>query len=285
MTATSTTEVRTYLQSDGYRTHYRQWGPDNGQDVVVMLHGGMSHAGWQEPLGAALVAAAPVTFIAVDRRGSGLNDRRGHIPSPEQVLTDLAELLRDLNGRYHRIHLAGWCFGGQVATAVAGRLADQGLITSLILVAPGFFFNERYSDVLRLSIESAQAAVEEFELRPDPARPYVKVPLEPADFTTRPQWREFIERDELKLTLVSDGTVTAWEELAHIAEREFARLGDLPVLAVLAGGDRLVDNPRVREFLSDRKQITIADVSTGHAVHFEGLDTLTGLILSFIRAE
>jgi alpha-beta hydrolase superfamily lysophospholipase len=277
-------QVRTFQQSDGYLSHYRLWGAEQGDDVVVMLHGGMSHSGWQFPLGQAMTAAG-VSFIATDRRGSGLNAERGHLPSEAQSIDDVEEFLRHLRGSYRRVHLAGWCFGAQVASAVAAQIAGQDLISSLLLLAPGFYFNERYSDVLSLSIDSALAVVEEFGLKPEPAHAYIQVPLQPSDFTDRPEWHEFITADDLRLSKVTRSTVDVWEEIAQRAEKDFAAIGDVPVLAVFGRKDRLVDNDRVRAFLNERKPVQVEELDTGHALHFEQLDMLTTLLTSFIATR
>ncbi|MEU6239457.1 alpha/beta fold hydrolase, partial [Kitasatospora sp. NPDC047058] len=115
----ATEQVRVFEQPDGYLTHYRLWGPDRAADLVVMLHGGMSHSAWQAPLGTRLGRLPGTAFVAIDLRGSGLNAGRGHIPSGELAVEDIANVLRHLKDSYGRIHLAGWCFGAQVATVVA----------------------------------------------------------------------------------------------------------------------------------------------------------------------
>ncbi|WP_432093146.1 alpha/beta fold hydrolase [Streptomyces sp. bgisy100] len=278
----TTEHVHTFEQSDGHLTHYRLWGAPQGNDVIVMLHGGMSHSGWQAPLAEAIGAASGVSFVAMDRRGSGLNDQRGHLESPDRAVDDVEELLRHLAASYERVHLAGWCFGGQVASSVAAQVAGKGVISTLLLLAPGFHFNERYSDVLRLSMEAAFAVVEEFGLEPEPTRPYLQVPLQPSDFTDLPEWQAFVEQDELRLTRVTKGMVEAWGALAQRAEPDFARIGDVPVLAVFGRKDRLVDNERVHDFLTGLKPLQVEWLDTGHALHFEEVTKLTGLITEFL---
>jgi pimeloyl-ACP methyl ester carboxylesterase len=280
-------DIRTYTQSDGYVTHYRLWGAPEGNNVVVILHGGMSHSEWQAPLADAIVKNSNVSFIAPDRRGSGLNSQaRGHLDSSEQLIDDIVEFLRSLKGPFVRVHLAGWCFGGQVATVVAAKVADQDMISTLMLIAPGFFFNERYGDVLRLSIESAREAVKEFGLKPEPTRAFITVPLQPTDFTMHPDWHQFITDDQLRLTKVTDSMVEVCGEIAVRAEKEFSRVGNIPVLVVFGTQDRLVDVGRVREFLVAEKAPTVENLETGHAVHFEQPDRLAEIMLSFIlRAE
>lgn len=275
-------EQHIFEQSDGYVMHYRLWGEPRGGDVIVMLHGGMSHSGWQAPLAEPVVASSGISFIATDRRGSGLNAGRGHLPGRDQTIDDNVEFLRFLAGRYGRVHLAGWCFGAQVASAVAARVAGESLVSSLLMISPGFFFNERYTDVLSLSVESALAAVREFGIEPADDRAYIQVPLQPSDFTTCQDWQAFILADDLRLTTVTERTVDVWGELARLAEQQFAHVGDIPVLAVFGRQDRLVDNDRVAAFLAEHRPVTMEYFDTGHAVQFEEPDKLTGVVTAFV---
>jgi pimeloyl-ACP methyl ester carboxylesterase len=275
-------KVLSLEQPDGYRTHYRRWGPPDGDDVVVMLHGGMSHSGWQAPLGTRLGRLPGTAFVAVDLRGSGLNAGRGHIPSGELAVGDITRLLRHLSDPYARVHLAGWCFGAQVATVVAAQVAGEQVIASLIMMSPGFHFNDRYSDVLDRSVEAALAVVAELGLTPEPTRAYINVPLRSSDFTDRPEWHEFIDNDRLRLVRVTRSTIDSWEEMAVQSEQDYPRIGHLPVLAVFGKRDKLVDNERVRDFLLGHPDIRIHELDTGHAIHFEDADTVSGLVAAFI---
>lgn len=282
MTEQAIENVLSLEQPDGYLTHYRLWGPSNGDDVIVMLHGGMSHSGWQAPLGTRIGQLPGTAFIAVDLRGSGLNQGRGHIPSGELAVGDITRFLRHLKASYGRVHLAGWCFGAQVATVAAAHLAGEQVIASLIMISPGFFFNDRYSDVLDRSVESALAVVAELGLTPEPTRAYISVPLRSSDFTDRPEWHEFIDNDPLRLVRVTGSTIDSWEEIAIQSEKDYLRIGHLPVLAIFGKADKLVDNNRVRDFLLGHPDIQIHELNTGHAVHFEDAETLSGLVAALI---
>jgi pimeloyl-ACP methyl ester carboxylesterase len=167
---------------------------------------------------------------------------------------------------------------------VAARVAEEDLVSSLLMISPGFFFNERYSDVLSLSVESALAAVREFGIEPVPDRAYVQVPLQPSDFTTRPDWQTFILDDDLRLTTVTERTIAVWEELARLAEKQFAHVGNIPVLAVFGRQDRLVDNERVAAFLTEHRPVTVEHFDTGHAVHFEEPDKLADVMTTFVSS-
>lgn len=277
--------VRTFEQPDGYLTHYRVWGAETAPDLVVMLHGGMSHSGWQAPLGTRLAdLGAGVAFLAVDLRGSGLNAGRGHIPAGDLAVEDIARLLDGIRAARPgtRIHLAGWCFGAQVATVVAARLAERTVLASLLMVCPGFFFNERYQDVLDRSIDAALDVVEVLDLDVEPPRAFVRVPLRPSDFTDDAQWLAAIDADRLKLSHVTVGTVDSWEEIAVASEKDYARIGRLPVRAVFGRRDKLVDNARVRGFLEAHPDLEVHELDTGHAVQFEEPDALARLIAAFV---
>ncbi|MER8095236.1 alpha/beta hydrolase [Streptomyces goshikiensis] len=282
---TSLEGVHTFEQPDGYVTHYRLWGSETAADLVVMLHGGMSHAGWQAPLGDGLARlGGDVAFAAVDLRGSGLNAVRGHIPDGQAAVRDITLLLDSLKKARPgtRIHLAGWCFGAQVATVVAAGLTDADVIASLLMVCPGFFFNDRYSDVLDRSIDAALEVVEELGITVEPTRPFIRVPLRAADFTDRAEWLAAIEDDKLKLSHVTVGTIDSWEAIAVQSETDYGRIGKLPVRAVFGTRDKLVDNDRVRTFLQSHPDLETRDIDAGHAVHFEETDALTHLVADFV---
>jgi pimeloyl-ACP methyl ester carboxylesterase len=277
--------VRAFEQADGYLTHFRVWGDPAAADLVVMLHGGMSHSGWQAPLGLRLTDLLDDTgFLAVDLRGSGLNAGRGHIPGGELAVGDVVALLSSLKAAHPatRIHLAGWCFGAQVATVVAARLAPRQTLAGLLMVCPGFFFNQRYEDVLDRSIDAAIEVVEQLDITVEPTRPFIRIPLRPNDFTDRPDWLAAIEGDRLKLSYVTVGTVDAWGEIAVQSEKDYFQIGALPVRAVFGRQDRLVDNDRVRAFLRSHPDLAVREVDAGHAVQFEQPDALAQLLAGFV---
>ncbi|SEM10265.1 alpha/beta fold hydrolase [Streptacidiphilus jiangxiensis] len=286
LTRTTEVVIGTHEQSDGYLSHYRLWGSPAGGDVVVILHGGVSHSGWQAPLAKAVVETSDLSFVALDRRGSGLNqESRGHLPSEAREVEDVVSFLRSLAATYRRVHLAGWCFGGQIASIIAAELAGQGVISSLIMVAPGFVFTERYGDVLRLSMQAVAEVVEELGVNPARDLAFVPVPLQPIDFTTDEAWLRFATDDELKLRRVTQSTVDVWNQLADRSRAVLSDLGDIPVLAVFGAEDRLVDNEKVAAMLQE--QVTgippvIHFLDAPHAVQFAMPETLAALVTGFV---
>src|SRR5262249_35270990 len=138
-----------------------------GSDVLVVLHGGMSHSVWQRPLADAVRARSPMSVFAPDRRGCGLNGGRGDLASAARSIEDVVEHLRMLSSRFKRIHLAGWCQGGQYAAIAAQRLQVEGSLATLLLVTPGLFWNARFRSVIDMTERVVQALITHFDLTPD----------------------------------------------------------------------------------------------------------------------
>jgi L-alanine-DL-glutamate epimerase-like enolase superfamily enzyme/pimeloyl-ACP methyl ester carboxylesterase len=276
--------VHTHRMTDNYDIHYRLWGAEQGSDVLVVLHGGMSHSAWQRPLADAVRARSTVSVFAPDRRGCGLNAARGDMASAERSIADVVEHLRMLAGRFERLHLAGWCQGGQYAAVAAQQLQDEAVLATLLLITPGLFWNTRFRSVIDMTERSVQALLEHFDLAPEREEPFVPIPLQAADFTQAPDGLDFIDADALKTTEVTLKSVIVMDE---VQERSWeAILGvSLPVLVVTAAEDRIVDNQKVRTYLSPllaKPGNRLMEVKAGHAVQFERPDELAEALLTFI---
>ena len=279
--------VKTQTMSDGYDIHYRLWGPEEGSDVLVVLHGGMSHSAWQRPLANAVRARSKLSVFAPDRRGCGLNGERGDLASAERSIEDVVEHLRWLAGRFQRIHLAGWCQGGQYAAVAAQRLQDEGALATLLLITPGLFWNARFRSVIDMAERVMQALLTHFDLAPEREQAFVPIPLQATDFTQTPEGLDFIDADALKTTEVTLKSVVAMDE---VQERSWeAILGvRLPLFALTATGDRIVDNQKVRSYLAPLFAAPgnrWIEIDAGHAVQFERADELATAVLDFIGEQ
>jgi len=279
--------VKTQAMSDGYDIHYRLWGPDNGSDVLVVLHGGMSHSAWQRPLANAVRAHSALSVFAPDRRGCGLNGGRGDLASAERSIEDVIEHLRMLAGRFERIHLAGWCQGGQYAAVAAQRFQDEGRLATLLLITPGLFWNARFRSVIDMTERVVQALITHFDLAPGREDAFAPIPLQATDFTQAADGLDFIDADALKTTEVTLKSVIVMDE---VQERSWeAILGvRLPLFAITATGDRIVDNQKVRAYLGPLLELPgnrLMEIDAGHAVQFERPDELAAALLTFIRAH
>jgi len=277
--------VGTQTMSDGYDIHYRLWGPDQGSDVLVVLHGGMSHSAWQRRLADAVRARSTMSVFAPDRRGCGLNGGRGDLASAVRSIEDVVEHLRALARRFERIHLAGWCQGGQYAAVAAHRLQDEGMLASLLLITPGLFWNARFRAVIDMTERVVQKLLDHFDLAPDRDESFAPIPLQATDFTQQPDGLDFIDADALKTTEVTLKSVIVMDE---VQERSWeAILGlRLPVFALTASADRIVDNQKVRAYLAPVLGLPgnrFMEIDAGHAVQFERPDDLATAMLDFIR--
>lgn len=281
-----TETVARQTMSDGYDIHYRMWGPERGSDVLVVLHGGMSHSLWQRPLAAAVRAQSELSVFAPDRRGCGLNGERGDLASAVRTIEDVVEHIRMLATRFDRIHLAGWCQGAQYAAVVAERLQHEGALANLLLITPGLFWNARFRSVIDMTERVVQSLLTHFDLAPGREEAFVPIPLQATDFTLSAAGLDFIDADALKTTEVTLKSVIVMDEVQERSWESILRV-DLPLLAITATGDRIVDNHKVRTYLTPLFQAPKnrwLEMETGHAVQLEQAEALAQALLEFIAA-
>lgn len=279
--------VAVQTMSDDYGINYRLWGPENGSDVLVVLHGGMSHSLWQRPLAEAVRAQSEMSVFAPDRRGCGLNGERGDLASAVRTIEDVVEHVRMLATRYERVHLAGWCQGAQYAAVAAERLQDEGALATLLLITPGLFWNARFRSVIDMTERVVQALLTHFELAPAREEAFVPIPLQATDFTLSAAGLDFIDADKLKTTEVTLKSVIVMDEVQERSWESILRV-HLPIFMATATGDRIVDNAKVRAYLAPLFQSPknhSMELATGHAVQFEKAEELSRALLEFIAAH
>ena len=266
----STPAIKQFVTSDGYEHQYRHWQPDaeRPKGFVVALHGIQSHSGWYEFTGSGLCEAGYEVFF-IDRRGSGLNERdRGHARHRERLVNDVVQLLRDV--REHRnesaptvpVTLLGLSWGGKLAAMVAGHRPE--LLDGLVLLYPGIRSQIQTSCLNHLRLSLARR-LEVFEK-------HVRIPLDdPALFTAEPEWQKFIRNDELALHDVTVAFLLANRQL----DRRMSHCGSdirCPVLTMLAGRDRIVDNIATKQWfgaLATQERKLIEYPKAAHTLEFE----------------
>ncbi len=279
-------KVHSLEMHDKYIIHYRVLGKTEGKDAVLILHGGMGHSGWLVPLAKQLHTISPdISIITPDRRGCGLNQNHGEPGSVQLLIEDVINHIEFLKRSFNRVHLAGWCQGSQYASIAASRLGN--IISSLILLAPGFFWNERFMSVLKSAEKIAFKIIFGFKLKPERNHACIPLPMEASDFTLVDKWLDFIENDELKTTMITLNSLSIMNEIQELSWRTTAKIS-LPVLTILAKNDRMVDNKKTLEFCrllfsTNENRNRLTSLKSGHAVQFERPKKIATEIIDFIQ--
>jgi alpha-beta hydrolase superfamily lysophospholipase len=250
-----------FTAGDGYRWQLRRYAPAAApRGRVVCLHGIQSHAGWY---GASCshLARAGFTVAFLDRRGSGVNGQaRGDTPSWRRLVADVAEFLtaeRARDAAALPTFLLAISWGGKPALAFAlapGLCRGSGLhwqstapatqtdlIDGLVLVTPGLCPRVRPRLGQRLRIVASRLVA--------PSRLF-PIPLDdPELFTATPRWQQFIRDDPLSLRQATARFLVESARLDGYLRWVGGRVQQ-PVLLLLAGQDRIIDNAKTRAFVT-----------------------------------
>jgi acylglycerol lipase len=280
--------IQTFQASDGYPFQVKTWPAqerERPRGRVVVLHGVQSHGDWYPNLGQNL-AKSGFEAIFPDRRGSGANQQdRGHTPSSNRLIADIADLLRALRGQDRDqakagepavpTALAGISWGGKLVVLTAGRHPD--LVDALALICPGLEPRVGVSGRERLRIALA------FFLN---RRKRFPIPLaDPALFTANPEKQAYIANDPLSLRQATAALLAASTFLDRKVQRIPSKVQQ-PALLMLAGQDRIVDNPRTLAYfkrLASENRRVIEYPEAHHTLEFEhdpdryALDLITWL--------
>ncbi|MCS7015055.1 MAG: alpha/beta fold hydrolase [Gemmatales bacterium] len=247
----SSPQLLIWSASDGYKGYYRLWLPSRPALAnVVCLHGIQSHSGWYDYSSARLCEAGYIVWFP-DRRGSGRNwEQRGDCPSYRRLLADVAEIIASIRAGMYAARIPGRGPGVDLPVillagswgaklAVACCRAFPGCADALILWSPGFFPQVRLSWRDRWRVLLARLL--------EPRRLF-PIPLnDPNLFTANPERIRFIEEDELALRQATARFLVESRRLDWYV-RGAAKHVTCPVLLLLAGKDRIIDNQKTRQF-------------------------------------
>src|SRR5262249_13754042 len=132
-------------------------------------------------------------------------------------------------------------WGGKPALAFALACGQTTLIDGLVLVTPGLCPRVRPSLSQRLRIVASRLVA--------PARLF-PIPLDdPELFTATPRWQQFIRDDPLSLHQATARFLVESARLDGYLRWVPGRVQQ-PVLLLLAGQDRIIDNARTRAFVA-----------------------------------
>jgi alpha-beta hydrolase superfamily lysophospholipase len=250
-----------HASSDGYRCAVRRWDADRPSARLVLVHGIVSHGGWYLRT-CRFLAGQGFEVHFLERRGSGLNlPQRGDVRRYEVWLEDVAGYLESLGGDLPRA-LLGISWGGKLVAALARRRPD--LVAGIGLLCPGLFARQFPGPLKYAALGSLRTC--------GLGRKRVPIPLrDPALFTDAPDWQEYIRRDPLMLRQVTVQFALEDRRLTRFAREGPASI-HTPTLLMLAGRDRIVDNPPTERFFerleTDRKKrLLYAD--SAHTLEFE----------------
>lgn len=117
-----------FVEVEGIKLHYLDWGGDPAKHTFLMLHGGAAHVHWWDAVAPLLVAYGRV--IALDFRGHGRSEWANppHY-GPQWYNREVCEVIEHLGTR---VILVGHSMGGAVAQWVATQHPE--LLEALILV-------------------------------------------------------------------------------------------------------------------------------------------------------
>lgn len=230
----------TFRARDGYDIHVTSYSPPNEtRAAIACIHGIQSHAGWYDHSCRQFCAAGYHVFFA-DRRGSGKNHvNRGDCRNSRQLVQDLSDFISfvRLQAPGKPVLLLAISWGGKLAVAALKR--DPGLVGGLILVCPGWF--AKVGPSLREKVRIGWF----YLVRP---RHLIDIPLsDPALFTENPKWQEFLRTDPLSLRRGTARLLMASRWLDRAIAEAPSHIA-VPSLLLLAGKDRIIDNPASRQF-------------------------------------
>jgi alpha-beta hydrolase superfamily lysophospholipase len=259
-------QVETQSASDGYAIHVAVWPPPGALPLrgrVVVIHGVQSHSGWYHRLGGTLADAGYEAHFP-DRRGSGANRAdRGHAPSAWRLIADLAERLKALRDRDPALPLAlaGISWGGKLAVITAA--AQPALVDALALICPGLQPRVGVTAGERLRIAWAYLT-NRYKTFPIPL-------TDPELFTASAEGQAFIAGDRFALHAGTAGLLAA-SSFLDIRLRRARKRVHQPILLMLAGRDRIVNNKRTRavvDAMASTEKTVIEYPEAHHTLEFE----------------
>ncbi|NYE63000.1 non-heme chloroperoxidase [Duganella sp. 1224] len=127
-----TKTVSTITTRDGVEIYYKDWGPRNGQPVILSHGWPLSSDSWESA--AFFLANNGFRVITHDRRGHGRSSQPWEGNDMDHYADDLAQLIEALN--LNNIILAGFSTGGGEVARYVGRhgtkrIAKLGLISAV----------------------------------------------------------------------------------------------------------------------------------------------------------
>jgi len=268
---------------DGYGTtaHVYTCQAAGAGDPVVYLHGIQSHPGWFSRSAAHLAASGHAALMPT-RRGSGTNTvARGDARSAEQLLDDVAACCRLAMARFDapRVHLVGVSWGGKLGAAFCLRRWEGVEIASLTMVAPGI--------AAKVDVPLSKKLAIGLALLGRPGTMF-DIPLSDVSlFTDNPAMREYLVADAHRLHRATGRFLFASRRLDAMLKAPAGSLS-VPTTLLLADRDRIIDNERTRQIVTDLTagKVDVDELQAAHTMEFEeSPEALHAALLAGVRAD
>lgn len=271
-----TFEAGSVLGPDGVARYRRVWRHPAPRAAILYVHGLTSHGGWFEHTFGEL-ANGGYTVLMPDRIGSGNSGgSRGETRGTAQWMADYQHWLGALQDEHPGLPIVilGACFGARIAVPLAAQASDA--VKGLLLTTPGLFvkaplFSSRWD---KLKAVRAKLGL---------GNCFIDIPVPAELFTHTPRYIRFIQNDPLQLRRISTNVILAVLDLVKQLPAHAARV-KVPVLALFADQDRMVDNEKTRAFLTSampQARLEIQDLP-GYA-HIPDFEEDPSLYLSLVR--
>lgn len=170
--AQSSVPIDRFVEVNGLRLHYADWGGDPRKQTIVLLHGGAANTHWWDAVAPQLTSHGRV--LALDFRGHGQS--QWAVPQhygPPAYVEDVRGLVAELS--VPSVVLVGHSMGGMVAQWVTTNFPD--IVKALAIIdaphgAPSLWrrlmwhWRRRARGGKRPELDSAEAIVKRFRLVP-----------------------------------------------------------------------------------------------------------------------
>ena len=230
-----------YVEVEGLKLHYLDWGGDPDKHTFVLLHGGAAHAHWWD--GVAPVLTPYGRVLALDFRGHGRSQWAGSGNyGPPSYLKDVRGLIESLGTR---VVLVGHSMGGAVAQWCAVTFPEK-LAALIIVDSPAgpppllrrlqWRWRRRAQGGKRPELRSAEDIIRKFRLSP------------PGTYLTKEQLEQLAMKGALQLpnghwAFRFDPETRAWRKHRGRMKRPNLRHVKLPTL-ILRGAESTLVAPR-----------------------------------------